>query len=234
MSVLQLRDVYGGYGGADILNGVSLRVEPAEIVVIVGPNGAGKSTAMKAVFGLAQVRAGQVELNGRDITGLTADQIVRQGVCYVPQTDNVFPSLTVDENLDMGGFIRKQGVNARKKDIYDLFPPLAERRRQPAGTLSGGQRQMVAMGRALMLEPELLLLDEPTAGLSPKFMAQIFAIVRDINALGVSILMVEQNAKQALGLAHRAYVLAMGQNRYSDSGANLLADPAVAKMFLGG
>ncbi|MCB1811255.1 MAG: ATP-binding cassette domain-containing protein, partial [Candidatus Competibacteraceae bacterium] len=124
MSVLQLRDVYGGYGGADILNGVSLRVEPAEIVVIVGPNGAGKSTAMKAVFGLAQVRAGQVELNGRDITGLTADQIVRQGVCYVPQTDNVFPSLTVDENLDMGGFIRKQGVNARKKDIYDLFPPL--------------------------------------------------------------------------------------------------------------
>jgi len=234
MSVLHLQDVYGGYGGGDILSGVSLQVDKGEIVVIVGPNGAGKSTAMKAVFGLAQVRAGTVELNGKNITGLSADRVVREGVCYVPQTENVFPSLSVDENLDMGGFIRRRGLRAQKDKIYELFPPLAERRRQAAGTLSGGQRQMVAMGRALMLEPMLLLLDEPTAGLSPKFMAQIFAIVRDINSLGISILMVEQNAKQALGLAHRGYVLAMGQNRYADTGASLLANPEVARMFLGG
>ena len=234
MSVLQLHEVYGGYGAADILCGVSLSVESGEIVVIIGPNGAGKSTAMKAVFGLAQVRAGRIEFNGQDITGLNADKVVRRGVCYVPQTENVFPSLTVDENLDMGAFIRRKGVSAQKKKIYDLFPPLAERRKQAAGTLSGGQRQMVAMGRALMLEPQLLLLDEPTAGLSPKFMAQIFAIIRDINSLGISILMVEQNAKQSLAMAHRGYVLVMGQNRYEDTGVNLLANPEVAQMFLGG
>ncbi len=234
MSVLRMEDVYGGYGGADILNGVSITVEAGEVVVIIGPNGAGKSTAMKAVFGLARVRRGKVLLGERDITGLAADQVVRKGVCYVPQTDNVFPSLSVEENLDMGAFLRRDDYRAQQQKVYELFPPLAERRRQPAGTLSGGQRQMVAMGRALMLEPKLLLLDEPTAGLSPKFMDQIFNIVRDINGLGISIMMVEQNARRALGLAHRGYVLATGANRHEDTGANLLADAEVARMFLGG
>ncbi len=234
MSVLRMEAVYGGYGGADILRGVSLNVEPGEVVVIIGPNGAGKSTAMKAVFGLARVREGRVLLDGKDITGLAADRVVREGVSYVPQVDNVFPSLTVDENLDMGAFLRSDDYLTQKARVYELFPPLKEKRRLPAGTLSGGQRQMVAMGRALMLEPKLLLLDEPTAGLSPKFMDQIFAIVRDINALGISILMVEQNARQALGLAHRGYVLATGANRFEDSGAKLLANEEVARMFLGG
>ncbi|MDX1606325.1 MAG: ABC transporter ATP-binding protein [Candidatus Competibacterales bacterium] len=234
MSVLRMESVYGGYGGADILNGVDITVEPGEVIAIIGPNGAGKSTAMKAVFGLAQVRSGRILLEDRDITGLAADKVVQAGVCYVPQTDNVFPSLTVEENLDMGAFLRRDDYTPQKQRIYELFPPLAERRRQPAGTLSGGQRQMVAMGRALMLEPRLLLLDEPTAGLSPKFMDQIFAIVRDINALGISIMMVEQNARQALGMAHRGYVLANGANRHEDTGANLLANEEVARMFLGG
>lgn len=234
MSVLVMEDVVGGYGGADILKGVSLRVDPGEIVVIIGPNGAGKSTAMKAVFGLVQVRSGQVLLQGTDITNWSAERIVMQGACYVPQTENVFPSLSVDENLDMGAFLRRDDFRAQKEKVYTLFPPLRERRRHAAGNLSGGQRQMVAMGRALMLEPRLLLLDEPTAGLSPKFIDQIFRIVSDINGLGISILMVEQNARQALGMAHRGYVLATGQNRFEDTGRNLLENQEMARMFLGG
>ena len=229
-----MRDVYGGYGGADILNGVSLAVEPGEIVVVIGPNGAGKSTAMKAVFGLATVRRGEIRFEDRDITRLPTDRLVRLGICYVPQTDNVFPSLTVHENLEMGAFVRDDDYSVQLERVYELFPPLRERRRQTAGTLSGGQRQMVAMGRALMLEPKLLLLDEPTAGLSPLFIDQIFETVRRINALGVSILMVEQNAKRALAMAHRGYVLVMGRNRYEDTGPNLLANREVAEMFLGG
>jgi ABC-type branched-subunit amino acid transport system ATPase component len=232
--LLEMRDVYGGYGGVDILEGVGLAVAPGEIVVIVGPNGAGKSTAMKAVFGLVTVRRGEVLFGGRDITRVPTDRIVRQGICYVPQTENVFPSLTVHENLEMGAFVRTDDYAAQLERVYELFPPLRERRRQAAGTLSGGQRQMVAMGRALMLEPKLLLLDEPTAGLSPLFIDQIFEIVRRINALGVSILMVEQNARRALAMAHRGYVLVMGRNRHEDTGPNLLADREVAEMFLGG
>lgn len=233
--LLEMHDVRGGYTEADILNGVSMRVDNGEIVCIIGANGAGKSTAMKSVFGLVKIRGGRVLLKDEDVTGLPADRIVQRGVSYVPQTDNVFPTLTVDENLDMGAFLRDDDISGLKARIYEeLFPPLKEKRHLPAGSLSGGQRQMVAMGRALMLEPALLLLDEPTAGLSPLYMDQIFEIVKTINATGVAILMVEQNARQALGIAHRGYVLATGQNRFEDTGPNLLANREIAEMFLGG
>jgi len=234
LSLLRMSDLTGGYGDADILHGVSLSVEPGEIVVIVGPNGAGKSTALKAVFGLVTVRGGRIGLNGTDLTGKRTDQIVRAGISFVPQTENVFPSLTVEENLEMGAYLRNDDIAPQKARVFELFPPLLEKRRQPAGTLSGGQRQRVAMGRALMLDPKLLLVDEPTAGLSPLFMDQIFSILKTINQTGVAILMVEQNAKQALAIADRGYVLATGQNRHEGSGRELLDDPAVAEMFLGG
>ena len=234
MSLLALDDVRGGYGEVDILHGVSLDVEAGEIVVIVGPNGAGKSTALKAVFGLVQIRAGRVLFAGRELTGQRPDQIVRAGISFVPQTENVFPTLTVEENLDMGAYLRDDDIGPQKQKVFELFPPLLEKRRQAAGTLSGGQRQMVAMGRALMLDPKLLLVDEPTAGLSPIFMDQIFEILKTINRTGVAILMVEQNAKQALAIADRGYVLATGQNRHTGTGRELLEDPAVAGMFLGG
>ncbi len=234
MSLLTAEELYGGYGGGDILNGVSLRVDAGEVVVIVGPNGAGKSTAMKALFGLVNVRSGRVTFRGEDITRLSPDRIVGRGVCYVPQEDNVFPSLTVLENLEMGAFIRKDDYSAQIERVFELFPPLKEKRTQAAGTLSGGQRQMVAIGRALMLDPKVLLLDEPTAGLSPKFIDLIFERIQEINASGVSILMVEQNARHALSLADRGYVLVLGANRHEDTGPNLLADREVAEMFLGG
>ncbi len=234
MTLLAAEAIHGGYGGADILHGVSLRVEAGEIVVVVGPNGAGKSTAMKALFGLVNVRSGRVTLDAEDISRLAPNKIVRRGICYVPQEANVFPSLTVRENLEMGAFIRRDDFRAQADRVFELFPPLKEKRGQTAGTLSGGQRQMVAIGRALMLEPKVLLLDEPTAGLSPRFIELIFERVREINAAGVSILMVEQNARQALRLADRGYVLVLGANRHEDTGANLLADREVAEMFLGG
>ena len=234
MSLLQVEEVCGGYGGVDILNGVDLRVEDGEIVVIVGPNGAGKSTAMKAVVGLVKVRQGHVRFDGHEVTGKRPDEVAKLRVCYVPQEKNVFPTLTVHENLEMGAFLRDDDYSKQLEAVYDIFPPLVEKRRQPAGSLSGGQRQMVAMGRALMLEPKLLLLDEPTAGLSPLFTDMIFDKVKEINATGVAILMVEQNAKDALALADRGYVLALGRNRHEDTGANLLANREVAEMFLGG
>jgi len=234
MSLLLAQDVYGGYGGTDILHGVSMAMDPGEMVVIVGPNGAGKSTAMKAVFGLVQVREGRVRFHDEDITNLAPDRIVGKGMCYVPQEANVFPSLTVHENLEMGAFIRRDDYSAQLERVYDLFPPLKEKKRQAAGTLSGGQRQMVAIGRALMLDPKLLLLDEPTAGLSPKFIDLIFERVGEINDQGVGILMVEQNARQALAMADRGYILVLGRNRHEDTGPNLLHDPEVAEMFLGG
>lgn len=234
MPVLELNAVSGGYGETEILHGVSLKVEPEEIVVIIGPNGAGKSTAMKAVFGLLNLTAGKVLLDGKDITGSAPQNVVRHGVCYVPQTENVFPNLSVNENLEMGAYLRTDDYQPRLREIYELFPPLVEKKQQPAGTLSGGQRQMVAMGKALMLEPKILLLDEPTAGLSPKFRGEIFRVVRDINATGVPILMVEQNAKQALNIADRGYVLVDGQNRIDDTGEALLANKEVGEMFLGG
>jgi len=234
MTLLMAEALRGGYGGADILNGTTLRVGEGEIVVIVGPNGAGKSTAMKALVGLVTLREGRITFDGEDVTGLRADQLAARRLCYVPQEKNVFPSLTVQENLEMGAFLRRDDFSARLDQIFDLFPVLKERRRQAAGTMSGGQRQMVAIGRALMLEPRLLLLDEPTAGLSPKFTEMIFAKIVEINATGVAVLMVEQNARDALAIAHRGYVLVLGQNRFEDSGPALAANPEVAHMFLGG
>tara|TARA_B100001765_G_scaffold94353_1_gene57999 strand:- start:2428 stop:3132 length:705 start_codon:yes stop_codon:yes gene_type:complete len=234
MPVLSIDNLSGGYGEADILHGVSLEINAGEIVVVIGPNGAGKSTAMKAVFGLLRLSGGSVHLAGEEITNMDPAEVVNKGVCYVPQTNNVFPTLTVQENLEMGAYIRKDDFRPRLQEIYEMFPPLAEKKRQAAGELSGGQRQMVAMGKALMLEPTLLMLDEPTAGLSPIYRNEIFQIVRQINDSGVPILMVEQNAKQSLAVANRGYVLVDGQNRTTGKGTDLLNDPEIAKMFLGG
>ncbi|MEQ8696893.1 MAG: ABC transporter ATP-binding protein [Bauldia litoralis] len=232
--MLEATGLIGGYGGADILKGVDLAVDQGEIVVIVGPNGAGKSTAMKAIFGLVQLRAGAVRFRGEDITNAAPDTLVPRGMAYVPQERNVFPTLTVHENLEMGAYIRRDDFRAVIDQVYELFPPLKEKRRQAAGELSGGQRQMVAFGRALMTEPALLLLDEPTAGLSPLFMEEIFDRVIAVNKTGVGILMVEQNPRQALGVAHRGYVLSTGENRFADTGPALLANREVAESFLGG
>ena len=234
MSLLEVEGVRGGYGEVDILNGVNMRVEEGEIVVIIGPNGAGKSTAMKSVFGLVKIRQGQVRFQGHDITNLRPDRIVHHGMCYVPQENNVFPTLTVQENLEMGAFIRRDDYRPTMERIYDLFPVMREKRRQPAGSLSGGQRQMVAMGRALMLEPKLLLLDEPTAGLAPAIIDQMFQNIIKINELGVGILMVEQNAKQAMAIADKAYVLVQGANAHTGSGKELMANDEVRRTFLGG
>ena len=232
--LLSMDKITGGYGNADILFDVSIRVQPAEIVVIVGPNGAGKSTAMKSIFGLLQVRSGQILFDGQDITCAKPNDIVKAGMCYVPQVDNVFRDMSVEENLEMGGFLRQSGMNEALTRVYDLFPDLEAKRKTSAGSLSGGQRQMVAMGRALMLDPKLLLLDEPTAGLSPKYMEQIFKIIQDVRQIGVAIMLVEQHAKQALALADRGYILATGRNRYEDSGKALLANREIAEMFFGG
>ncbi|MEA3251365.1 MAG: ABC transporter ATP-binding protein [Pseudomonadota bacterium] len=233
-SLLEAKGLYGGYGGADILKGTNLRVEADEIVVIVGPNGAGKSTAMKAVFGLLRIRQGQILYHGEAITNSKPEQMVRRGIAYVPQEKNVFPSMTVRENLEMGAYLMKGDLSKRLDTVYTLFPKLAERRRQQAGLMSGGERQMVAMGRALMIDPQLLMLDEPTAGLSPLLIDETFERIQEINAQGIGVLMVEQNAKQALAIASRGYVLATGSNRHEDTGPNLLANPEVAEMFLGG
>lgn len=232
--VLELDAVSGGYGDTEILHGVNLHVDAGEVVVVIGPNGAGKSTAMKAVFGLLNLTAGSVRLDGVDITNTPPSDVVKQGVCYVPQTDNVFANLTVEENLEMGAFVRTDDYRPQLEHVYQMFPPLREKHKQPAGDLSGGQRQMVAMGKALMLEPKMLLLDEPTAGLSPKYRGEIFSTVREINSTGVPILMVEQNARQALGIADRGYVLVDGANSVDGSGRGLLDDPRVGELFLGG
>ncbi|MDP7065818.1 MAG: ABC transporter ATP-binding protein [Arenicellales bacterium] len=234
MTVLSIDNLSGGYGEADIIHGISLEINAGEIVVVIGPNGAGKSTAMKAVFGLLRLSGGRVHLAGEEITNMDPAQVVNKGVCYVPQTNNVFPTLSVHENLEMGAYIRKDDFRSRLEEIYEMFPPLAEKKKQAAGELSGGQRQMVAMGKALMLEPTLLMLDEPTAGLSPLYRNEIFQIIRQINDSGVPILMVEQNAKQSLAVASRGYVLVDGQNRTTGKGTDLLNDPEIAKMFLGG
>jgi branched-chain amino acid transport system ATP-binding protein len=229
-----MSDIHAGYGGANILNGVDIAIEANEIGVIVGPNGAGKSTALKALFGLLTVSQGTVMFDGRTVTNLPPERLVREGLSFVPQEFNVFPTMSVQENLEMGAYIRRDDFSRQIDQIYGFFPPLKDKRKQPAGELSGGQRQMVAIGRALMTEPRLLLLDEPTAGLSPRYMGEIFERIIAVNKSGVGILMVEQNARQALAIAHRGFVLAGGQNRFTGTGAELLADPEVAKSFLGG
>lgn len=234
MSLLSASDIYGGYGGVDILNGVSLDVDPGEIVTIVGANGAGKSTFIKAIAGLVTIRSGHVSFDGRDITGMAPENAARLGISYVPQENNVFAGMTVMENLEMGAFLRSDDYSDQIERIFALFPRLQERRTQPVWQMSGGERQMVAMSRALMLEPKLLMLDEPTAGLSPLFMDQVFEQVKQINALGIGILMVEQNAKQALAVSDRGYVLSMGRNRHEDRAERLLENREIAEMFLGG
>ena len=234
MSLLQANGLYAGYGGVDILRGTHLRVEADEIVVIVGPNGAGKSTAMKAVFGLVPIREGRVEYMGEDITNRPPERMVTRGIAYVPQESNVFPSLTVLENLELGAYALSGDHRPRMEKVFEIFPRLKERRHQQAGVMSGGERQMVAMGRALMVDPHLLMLDEPTAGLSPRLIDETFERIKGINELGIGVLMVEQNARQALAAADRGYVLATGENRYEDTGPALLANPEVAEMFLGG
>lgn len=231
---LSATDMRGGYGKADILNGCALTVERGQIAVIVGPNGAGKSTAMKAVFGMLALREGKVALAGEDITRLTPQERVRKGMGFVPQTHNIFPTMTVEENLEMGAFIREDDYRDTMAQVYELFPAVADKRRQNAGELSGGQRQQVAVGRALMTRPSLLMLDEPTAGVSPIVMDELFDRIIEVARTGISILMVEQNARQALEIADIGYVLVQGANRYTDSGQALLADPEVRRTFLGG
>ena len=224
----------GGYGDADILHDCSIGVDKGEIAVVVGPNGAGKSTAMKAVFGMLGLRSGRVMMDGEDITALKPQERVRKGMGFVPQTNNVFPSLTVLENLEMGAFVRVDNVTDTLSQVLELFPVLKEKADQPAGELSGGQRQQVAVGRALMTQPKILMLDEPTAGVSPIVMDELFDRIIEVASTGIAILMVEQNAKQALHIADKGFVLVQGRNRYTDTGQALLADNDVRKAFLGG
>jgi len=224
----------GGYGATNILNGCTIAVEKGEIAVIVGPNGAGKSTAMKAVFGMLRLRGGHVRLDGQDITGLSPQGRVAKGMAFVPQTHNIFTSMTVQENLEMGAFLRRGDIRPTMEMVYDLFPILRDKRNQPAGELSGGQRQQVAVGRALMTQPKVLMLDEPTAGVSPIVMDELFDRIIEVARTGISILMVEQNARQALMIAHKGYVLVQGANRFTGTGESLMADPEVRRTFLGG
>jgi branched-chain amino acid transport system ATP-binding protein len=225
----------GGYGtGADILHDCTIAVNPGEIAVIVGPNGAGKSTAMKAVFGMLNIHKGAVRLGGEDITSMSPQDRVAKGMAFVPQTSNIFTSLTVEENLEMGAFLRRDDIQVTMDQIFDLFPILRDKRKQAAGELSGGQRQQVAVGRALMTQPKVLMLDEPTAGVSPIVMDELFDRIIEVARTGISILMVEQNARQALAIADKGYVLVQGSNRFTDTGAALLSNPDVRKSFLGG
>ncbi|TNC51172.1 ABC transporter ATP-binding protein [Rubellimicrobium rubrum] len=225
----------GGYGkGPSILNGCTISAEKGEIAVIVGPNGAGKSTAMKAIFGMLDLRTGSVRLNGEEITGLSPQARVAKGMAFVPQVRNIFPSMSVEENLEMGAFLRRDDITQTIEQVYGLFPILRDKRRQPAGELSGGQRQQVAVGRALMTRPSVLMLDEPTAGVSPIVMDELFDRILEIARAGITILMVEQNARQALEIADRGYVLVQGANAFTGTGRELLADPQVRKSFLGG
>ncbi len=234
MSFLVGENLVGGYGGADILRGCTIEVNEGEIAVIVGPNGAGKSTAMKALLGMLQLKQGAVRFRDQDLSSLTPQRRIAEGIAFVPQTQNVFTSMTGYENLEMGAFLRDDDIEETVEQVFELFPILADKRDQLAGELSGGQRQQVAVGRALMSRPTVLMLDEPTAGVSPIVMDELFDRILEVRATGVAILMVEQNARQALNIADRGYVLVMGENRHTDSGRALLADPEVRRSFLGG
>ncbi|HST70171.1 MAG TPA: ABC transporter ATP-binding protein [Solirubrobacterales bacterium] len=232
--LLVAEELVAGYvAEVDILNGASLSVPEGTIVTVVGPNGAGKSTLIKTIFGLVKPRKGGVKLRDEDLTGLAPHSITRKGMSYVPQLDNVFPSLTVEENLEVGS-LQRSTTRERIGTMYELFPRLAERRGQAAGTMSGGERQMLAMARALMPDPHVLLLDEPSAGLAPAFVEQIFDQVGEINRAGVTVVMVEQNARRALSMSDRGYVLDLGQNKFEGSGREVLDDPKVAELYLGG
>lgn len=231
--VLEARGIVTGYGEVNILHGVSVAVYPGEMVAVIGPNGAGKSTLLKAIFGLLPARSGHVFLRGEDVTHLSPDKLVLKGLSYVPQVDNVFPSMTILENLEMGAFVRKNGFKERLEQVFSLFPDLAERKGEVAGRLSGGQRQMLALARALMLDPDVLLLDEPSASLSPKMVGMIFDRINVINAAGTAILLVEQNAREALSVCHRGYVLAMGENRLAGEAKGLLDNEEVGRLYLG-
>ena len=230
---LEAQGIVSGYDEVEILHGVSVSVHKGEMVAVIGPNGAGKSTLLRAIFGLLQVRSGAVFLQGEEVTNLQPDQLVGKGLGYVPQVENVFPTLTINENLEMGGFVRRDGVGQRLGQVYDLFPDLADRRQEKAGRLSGGQRQMLALARALMLDPDVLLLDEPSASLSPKMVETLFERIGKINKSGTAILLVEQNAREALSLCHRGYVLAMGQNRLEGEARGLLDNEEVGRLYLG-
>jgi branched-chain amino acid transport system ATP-binding protein len=234
MSFLSGENMTGGYGGADILHDCTIAVEKGEIAVIVGPNGAGKSTAMKAVFGMLSIHTGRVMLDGNDISGLSPQDRVKAGMGFVPQNNNVFTSMTVQENLEMGAYIRNDDFMGTMEQVFELFPILKEKRHQHAGELSGGQRQQVAVGRALMTQPKVLMLDEPTAGVSPIVMDELFDRIIEVAKTGIAILMVEQNARQALNIADKGYVLVQGRNRFTDTGEALLANPEVRNSFLGG
>jgi neutral amino acid transport system ATP-binding protein len=233
-NLLEVQDVYAGYiKDLYILQGINFRIAPGELVAVIGPNGAGKSTLAKAIFGLLTPERGQIMFKGKNITRLKSDKIVRRGMCYVPQITNVFASLSVEENLEMGAFIRSGSLKSLKEKIYTMFPKLGSRRRQKAGTLSGGERQMLAMGKALMLEPDLLLLDEPSAALSPILVNSVLEQVKAINQNGTAIVLVEQNAKKALAMADRGYVLENGKERFEGTGRDLLNDPKVGELYLG-
>lgn len=231
--MLEARDVVCGYGEADILHGVTVSVRQGEMVAVIGPNGAGKSTLLKAIFGLIPLRSGTLTVNGEDATNQRPDQLVQRGLSYVPQVDNIFPSLTILENLQMGAFVRRNNVNRRIAEVLSLFPDIANRRGEVAGRLSGGQRQMLALARALMLDPQILLLDEPSASLSPKMVGVIFERISAVNEGGTAILLVEQNAREALSLSHRGYVLATGVNRLEGDAQDLLDNAEVGRLYLG-
>ena len=234
MSLLEVKDVVAGYGETDILNDLSIELLEKEIVSIIGPNGAGKSTLLKTIFGLLTPKKGSIKLRSDDITGLSPDRIVLKGMGYVPQVENVFPSLTVHENLEMGAFIRTDDYRDKLDEIYALFPILLNRKTDKVGRLSGGMRQMVAMGRALMLDPKILLLDEPTASLSPLLVGMIFEKIIDINRTGIAMMIVEQNARETLKISDRGYVLVMGRKVFEDSGRALLKNEEIGKLYLGG
>jgi len=234
MTFFAAKGMTAGYGSLDIIHDCSITVDTGEVAVIVGPNGAGKSTAMKAIFGILSLNAGSVTLEGSDITDLRPEERVLRGMGFVPQTQNVFRSLSVEENLEMGAFVRADDVADTLSQVLELFPVLREKADQPAGELSGGQRQQVAVGRALMTQPKVLMLDEPTAGVSPIVMDELFDRIIEVARTGIAILMVEQNAKQALHIADKGFVLVQGRNRYTDTGQALLADNDVRKAFLGG
>jgi len=232
--VVEARDLHAGYlPGINILNGCSLIANKGELIGIIGPNGAGKSTLLKAIFGQVNVRSGNILLNGEDITGLKANKLVEKGVAFVPQTNNVFPSLSIEENLEMGVFQNPKAFKERFEFVTSIFPDLATRRAQKAGSLSGGERQMVAMGRALMVDPSVLLLDEPSAGLSPVRQDEAFLRVREVNKAGVTVVMVEQNARRCLQICDRAYVLDQGKDAHTGTGRELLTDPKMIKLYLG-